>query len=1020
MIYSPDHPEKFYKPEGFAEVDHFLIANQAYCGTLLPGGDYAVGTFISGIIIFSPEGIIKELYDKSAGLQDNIILEVFSDRNRQLWACQDNGISLIQNNLPFRKYSEQNGLQGTPILLNFFKNRLYAGTGQYLHVMNQQGTFEPIAGSVGQNFQLTEAFGDLLLANNPGIFEIKGNQSVLIPNTSEISALSFGLVKNHPRTIITGAGDGLYVLEKQSSAWNLKWKIDGFDIASYVTVEDDSGNLWIGSAVDLFRLKLKASLDSVVSVQLCSTVQGLPGSYGLPVRLLNGEVVFGTDKGIYRYIADRDSFIPHPDFPMLTGKVTIFKQEEGGEIWFEETLGDSNYERGILQYQQGKYHQTRTLFNKFTDLSSGGSPGNACIAPDGTIYFGIPSGLLAYDPTIEAKDGLPFYTLIRRVSSGDSLLFGGASPKFQDFRNIEGSRISYRGRDMIFQYASTFYDNPEKTLYSYRLMGPDTLWSGWTNDHKKEYTNLREGEYTFEVRSKNQYHILGSTASYSFTILPPWYRTWLAYLVYFLLLGSFIYGLVVWRTRKLKARSRELEKIVDQRTAQIQEQKNNVEQLSRIGRDINSSLSIENIIHTIYENVNRLMDASVFTIGLHNTGEHKLEFPAAIEKNQTLPSFTIPLSDENRLGAWCFNHRQEVVINDYESEISNYAGQQTGAIAGEVPRSVLYLPLWNKDKVIGVISAQSFSKNAYSDYHVNILRNLAAYSAIALENAEAYRRLTDLLQKLKLTQDMLVTQSKLASLGALTAGIAHEIKNPLNFINNFAGLNAELLTELEEVFIREKENIKTTAGVEIEEAIHNLKQNAIKIQEHGKRADSIVQSMLQHSRGGTGEPQLSDINSILDEAINLTYHGMRARDKGFNIKIEKSLDGDIGKMLVIPQEISRAFLNIVSNGCYEAHRKKLESKNSFMPVISVHTVKIGSQVKIMIRDNGYGIPEPVREKLFTPFFTTKPVGQGTGLGLSITWDIVVHQHNGKISFETQEGEDSFTEFTIRLPYHDVQ
>jgi len=237
----------------------------------------------------------------------------------------------------------------------------------------------------------------------------------------------------------------------------------------------------------------------------------------------------------------------------------------------------------------------------------------------------------------------------------------------------------------------------------------------------------------------------------------------------------------------------------------------------------------------------------------------------------------------------------------------------------------------------------------------------------------------------------------------------------LNFINNFSGLNAELVTELHEEVIKEKENLSAGTIAEIEEIIANLKQNAIRIQEHGRRADSIVRSMLQHSRGGSGERQPTDINNLLEEALNLTYHGMRAQDIGFNIKIEKSFDSSIGKMDVIPQEISRALLNILSNGCYEANRKKIETTGTFSPLLSVKTIKTGNHMKITIRDNGKGVPAEFREKLFTPFFTTKPAGQGTGLGLSIAWDIIVQQHNGRISFETEEGDDSFTEFIIMLP-----
>jgi signal transduction histidine kinase len=183
--------------------------------------------------------------------------------------------------------------------------------------------------------------------------------------------------------------------------------------------------------------------------------------------------------------------------------------------------------------------------------------------------------------------------------------------------------------------------------------------------------------------------------------------------------------------------------------------------------------------------------------------------------------------------------------------------------------------------------------------------------------------------------------------------------------------------------------------------------------EHGKRADSIVRSMLQHSRGKAGERQLTDINAILQEDINLAYHGMRAQDSSFNIKIETDLDPSIGKLDIVPQDVSRVFLNIINNGCYEAHRRKMEQNGNFSPILSVRTRNLGDKVEIRVRDNGNGVPAAVRDKLFTPFFTTKPTGQGTGLGLSISYDIVVRGHNGQISFETEEGH--YTEFIITIP-----
>ncbi len=471
-------------------------------------------------------------------------------------------------------------------------------------------------------------------------------------------------------------------------------------------------------------------------------------------------------------------------------------------------------------------------------------------------------------------------------------------------------------------------------------------------------------------------------------------------------------SIILWRGYLIRARqSRVIEKQNSELKAAldlVHSQKEDVEQLSRIGREIISSLSIENIIHTIYENVHSLMDAAVFTIGLHNPEKGVLEFPATIENNRTLPPFSIPLSDENHLAIRCFSRHEEIVINDSRSECGDDAGRLTPTLAGEPPRSLLYLPLWNKEKAIGVISAQSRDQGLYTDYQVTMLRNLAAYSAVALDNAEAYHRLAALIDELKTTQDKLVTQSKLAALGALTAGIAHEIKNPLNFVNNFAQLSRTLVDELREELSREPHDQPAIADL-----LATLEQNAGKIEEHGKRADGIVKSMLQHSRGRSDERQLTDINALLAEDINLAYHGMRAQDNTFNVTIETDFDPAVGKLNIVPQDVSRVFLNIITNGCYEVHRKQREQNGAFSPRLAFKTRHLGDWIEVRIRDNGDGIPAAIRDKLFNPFFTTKPPGKGTGLGLSISYDVIVHQHGGQLLFESAEGH--FAEFIIRLP-----
>jgi len=268
------------------------------------------------------------------------------------------------------------------------------------------------------------------------------------------------------------------------------------------------------------------------------------------------------------------------------------------------------------------------------------------------------------------------------------------------------------------------------------------------------------------------------------------------------------------------------------------------------------------------------------------------------------------------------------------------------------------------------------------------------------------------LADLRAAQDRLVQTEKLASLGQLTAGIAHEIKNPLNFVNNFSALSAEIANELNDVL--KPAPLSNRMREEVDELTGLLKDNLQKVVQHGKRADSIVKNMLLHSHEGSSERRTVEINAIVDESLNLAYHGARAEKAGFNITVEHDLDPDAGAVDLYPQEITRALLNLISNGFYAATRRKAETGDeTFEPVLSAGTRNLGKTVEIRIRDNGSGIPPDVREKMFNPFFTTKPTGEGTGLGLSMTHDIIVKQHGGRIDVETEPG--TFTEFIITLP-----
>ena len=295
-----------------------------------------------------------------------------------------------------------------------------------------------------------------------------------------------------------------------------------------------------------------------------------------------------------------------------------------------------------------------------------------------------------------------------------------------------------------------------------------------------------------------------------------------------------------------------------------------------------------------------------------------------------------------------------------------------------------------------------------------VARTLARFRDTLVEQNRRERDLRAAHEELKATQASLIHAEKMASLGQLTAGIAHEIKNPLNFVNNFASLSVELLDELKETVRPVIAALGTDKRAAVDEVVDMLTANLEKIAEHGRRADGIVKSMLAHSRGASGERQRADLNALTEEALNLAYHGARAQDPNFNITLDREFDRTIAPIELVPQDISRVLLNLFGNGFYAADKRRREGTDAeFRPVLKVVTRDLGNEVEIRVRDNGTGIPTEFHDKLFQPFFTTKPTGEGTGLGLSISYDIVTQQHGGTITVDSRLGE--FTEFTIRLP-----
>jgi two-component system, NtrC family, sensor kinase len=334
-------------------------------------------------------------------------------------------------------------------------------------------------------------------------------------------------------------------------------------------------------------------------------------------------------------------------------------------------------------------------------------------------------------------------------------------------------------------------------------------------------------------------------------------------------------------------------------------------------------------------------------------------------------------------------------------------------------RTTLAVPMLREGVPTGVLTLSRSEVRPFTEKQIDLASTFADQAAIAIENVRLFesveartRELAASLEDLRTTQDRLVQTQKLALLGQLTAGIAHEIKNPLNFVNNFSGISAELIDELQDTL--KGIPLDDKARTEINELTDTLKGNFDKVVHHGRRADAIVKNMLQHSREGSGEHRAVDINALLEESLNLAWHGARAETQGFEIKLRQSFDPSAGEADIFPQDIRRALLNMISNGFYAATRRSAATNGGdYEPTLTASTKNLGDRVEIRIHDNGTGMTPDVKEQMFNPFFTTKPTGEGTGLGLSISHDIIVKQHGGSIEVDTQPGQ--FTEIRVILP-----
>ncbi len=1028
------------------ELDSLLIGSQLYDAAMLSDSTYAIGTQRNGLIQIDRQGNVLQIINKNKGLHSSIIYYVYPAKSGGLWLALGDGIARIDLPSPISLLEDKSGLEGYVYSIRRHKGKLYLANDYGVRFLVAEGkagippAFHSIADINKPAYKLFSLGSTLFVLANNGFYQIKPDQQVtqyFKQMSSEIHPSRF-----YPETFFVTVDFGIAIVRIQHEKLVSIDHLPGFrdDISTFIEVQ--KGMLWVVyDNSDIFQVQLPDTLLPQGNVPRFKQLYQHRHLSIRQVTRIKNQIVFFTNKGLKKYDSTTRSLIPSSILgnffadstttlldmiPDSTNRWYILykkgKKQEVGLLTLKAS-GNPDWQPLALLKKLNRTTLTTLFLDKFPSSS------------EKVLWVGTNNGLVRLNLTTHLKKPPDYHTLIRKVVvNNDSLIYGGFGYILSSLPSLAEVVLPYKNRNLDFHFSSSSYSLPEETLYRTRLENFDEHWSPWHTSTRKSYTNLPAGDFRFQVQAKDISGKLSHKAVFAFTILPPWYQSGWAYALYAGIILFLIFLIDrVQRHRLIKkererAKLREIELFASEAEARSMalqaenDRRKNVELFSEIGKEITSSLDLETIYLCLYRHISKLVDVSIFEIGIYHPEQQIIEFKFSFNQGKRKTPYTIDLNNHNRLAVWSIINRKPIFIADSEKEytkhleqsfrVSGYLKPAPGELTAR-SASIIYFPLIAQDQVLGVLNIQSFKKNAYSEFHTNVLQNLASYTTIALYNALTYRKLNETLQDLKKTQEKLIIQEKLALLGALTAGIAHEIKNPLNFITNFAELSLELVTELEDFFQTKKTTFTLTEQVLLDDILNNLGANAARINKHGKRADSIVRSMLEHSRGKSGERRYIDVNKLLDEALNLAYHGMRAQDAYFNVIIEKHFDETIESLYAEPQKISRVFINIISNSLYEMAQKKQESPSTYEPLLHVESQNFHDHFEIHIKDNGRGIPVEIQDKLFHPFFTTKPAGSGTGLGLSLSHDIVVKEYQGNITFLTKEGE--FTKFTISLP-----
>ncbi len=766
------------------QADDYLKKNELYTYTPLPDGSICLNTLRGGAVILEHDGRLRRILGKDTGLQDPSVLSAYSDREGGLWLGLSTGVTRVEINSPISIFSRDNVIDVASYKGSHYAVAGSGGTSFFRLVPDSKtgvATFQPIPTSETQAFALLPIHDpsgripdQLLAATSSSIVKIEGD--TLSPAAAGLQGQAGGTSvllesRKFPNRVFAGHFTGLSSIRWEGGKWIDEGLLPNFTSGTNALAEESDGTLWVATTDRrVMRVQVAATGMRDSKAEFLTGKDGLVDGDMLVVFAAGNIFVIPEpaknflrwDGARHKLVPDNHYFLPTKDPDAQAALIAL----ENGDV-FSETGSSNGQRQGLFRRRaDGTYALDEEPFR----LLSRYSINDLRSEPDGYWIAGT-DGIVRFDPRVKATGEQSFTTLVRQVTSGSKdIVYGGAPLEASSELKLPHDRSSLR-----FEFAAPTYGDEDQTQFQYFLEGADKDWSAWGKQKEANYGTLGPGSYRFRVRARNLEGRTGEEGVYSFGILPPWYRTGWAYSLYGLLFMLCAIGArqgVVNHEREkarreneaLESQAKALEVTVAERTqeirtqaAEIAAQKDNLQQayetvelLSEIGKEITASLDLDTILFKLYERVNQIVDASIFGVGLYRPQKNLIEYSLAIENGKRYAPYTRSTNDKNQFAVWCIDNRKPVLINDVATESGKYIpsyqhakGVLEDGSTAQPPASMIYLPLVAQDRVLGVLSVQSFKKNAYTEQHLSLLANLAAYTTIALDNAGAYHLINE-------------------------------------------------------------------------------------------------------------------------------------------------------------------------------------------------------------------------------------------------------------------------------------